>query len=151
MPGSDDQLDLKLFFPYQFSILAQQMSEFIALIYKKYGLSKSQWRVVATIGQHGEISARDICLFTRLEKMPVSRSISKLIDDELLAQRISESDRRTNLLTLTDKGQVLYQEIIPLVKSQEQQLLNGLTIDERDQFKAITLKLSAQLEANNRT
>jgi len=149
MPCSDDQLDLKLFFPYQFSILAQQMSEFIALIYNKYGLSKSQWRVVATIGQHGEISARDICLFTRLEKMPVSRSISKLIEDALLEQRISESDRRTNLLTLTDKGQVLYQEIIPLVKSQEQQLLNGLTLDEREQFKALTLKLSEQLERNN--
>jgi len=146
MSSSNEYLDLKLFFPYQFSILAQQMSEFIALIYKKYGLSKSQWRVVATVGQHREISARDICLFTRLEKMPVSRSISKLIDAELLEQRTSESDRRTNLLTLTDKGQALYQEIIPLVKSQEQQLLKGLTEQEREQFKIITLKLSGLLE-----
>jgi len=146
MSSSNEYLDLKLFFPYQFSILAQQMSEFIALIYKKYGLSKSQWRVVATVGQHREISARDICLFTRLEKMPVSRSISKLIDAELLEQRTSESDRRTNLLTLTDKGQALYQEIIPLVKSQEQKLLKGLTEQEREQFKIITLKLSGLLE-----
>jgi DNA-binding MarR family transcriptional regulator len=122
------------------------MSEFIAQIYKKYGLSKMEWRVLATIGHHGEISAREICQFTRLDKMQVSRAISKLIKSQILVQQPSELDRRAIMLNLTAQGNALYQEIIPLVKAQEQRLLDGLSESEREQFKIITMKLSAQLE-----
>jgi len=152
MASNDETLlDLNDFFPYQFSVLAQQMSEYIAQIYKTYGLSKIQWRVLATIGQHHEISAREICQFTRLDKMQVSRAISKLIASGILFQQTGELDRRTNQLNLTAQGQLLYQEIIPLVQSQEQKLLAGLTDSERKQLKAVTLKLSGQLEATTKS
>lgn len=139
-------LNLNTFFPYQFSVLAQQMTEFIAQIYEKFGLTKMEWRVLATIGYHGEISAREICKFTHLEKMQVSRAINKLIQSELLTQKISSEDRRKSLLSLTAKGDELYQKIIPLVKAQEQRLLEGLTAQECEQLKVLTVKLSTQLE-----
>lgn len=140
------QLNLNTFFPYQFSVLAQQMTEFVAQIYEEFGLSKMEWRVLATIGYHCEISARDICKFTHLDKMQVSRAINKLIQSELLLQQISLEDRRKTMLSLTTKGNELYQEIIPLVKTQEQRLLEGLTDQECEQLKILTVKLSAQLE-----
>jgi len=149
LKNDDVLLDLNSFFPYQFSILAQQVSEFIAQIYKKYGLSRMEWRVVATIGQHGDISARDICKFTRLDKMQVSRAISKLIQSKLLSQQESAQDRRTNMLNLTTSGDQMYREIMPLVKAQEQRLLSGLSLEECQQLKALTVKLSAQLEDAN--
>ena len=140
------QLNLNTFFPYQFSVLAQQMTEFVAQIYEEFGLTKMEWRVLATIGYHCEISARDICKFTHLDKMQVSRAINKLIQSELLQQQISLEDRRKTMLSLTTKGNELYQEIIPLVKTQEQRLLEGLTDQECEQLKVLTVKLSAQLE-----
>jgi len=140
------QLNLNTFFPYQFSVLAQQMTEFVAQIYEEFGLSKMEWRVLATIGYHCEISARDICKFTHLDKMQVSRAINKLIQSELLLQQISLEDRRKTMLSMTMKGNELYQEIIPLVKTQEQRLLEGLTEQECEQLKVLTVKLSEQLE-----
>ena len=135
------QLNLNTFFPYQFSVLAQQMTEFVAQIYEEFGLSK-----MATIGYHCEISARDICKFTHLDKMQVSRAINKLIQSELLLQQVSVDDRRKTMLSLTTKGNELYQEIIPLVKTQEQRLLEGLTEQECEQLKVLTVKLSEQLD-----
>lgn len=150
--GENVQLNLNTFFPYQFSVLAQQVTEFVAQIYEEFGLSKMEWRVLATIGYHCEISARDICTFTHLDKMQVSRAINKLIQSELLLQQISSQDRRKNMLSLTAKGDNLYQEIIPLVKKQEQRLLEGLTVKECEQLKKLTVKLSEQLEAvDNKT
>lgn len=144
----DDNVSLNLntFFPYQFSVLAQQVTEFIAQIYERFGLTKMEWRVLATIGYHGEISAKDICTFTHLDKMQVSRAINKLIKSEFLLQQTSSQDRRKNALNLTEKGEQLYQEIIPLVKTQEQKLLKGLTARECEQLKVLTVKLSSQLE-----
>lgn len=147
--NKDDNVPLNLntFFPYQFSVLAQQVTEFIAQIYEDFGLTKMEWRVLATIGYHREISAKDICTFTHLDKMQVSRAINKLIQSEFLHQQVSSQDRRKNVLNLTNKGEKLYQEIIPLVKTQEQKLLEGLTDEECEQLKVLTVKLSSQLEA----
>ncbi|WP_232784992.1 MarR family winged helix-turn-helix transcriptional regulator [Psychromonas sp. MB-3u-54] len=139
-------LNLNTFFPYQFSVLAQQVTEFIAQIYEKFGITKMEWRVLATIGYHNELSAREICKFTHLDKMQVSRAINKLIQSELLFQQVSSQDRRKNLLNLTAKGHELYQEIIPLAKNQEQRLLEGLTDQECEQLKILTVKLSMQLD-----
>ncbi|MCJ8340074.1 MAG: MarR family winged helix-turn-helix transcriptional regulator [Pseudomonadales bacterium] len=139
-------LDLQQFFPYQFSILAGQISDYIAKIYRKeYGLTKFEWRVLATVGQHGQISASAICQFTQLDKMQASRAIGKLTKSGSLQQQISETDRRTNLLQLTETGQQMYLQIVPLVKQQEQLLLSGLTPQERQQLMELTQKLSRQL------
>ncbi|PKH01941.1 MarR family transcriptional regulator [Psychromonas sp. MB-3u-54] len=144
--GDNVSLNLNTFFPYQFSVLAQQVTEFIAQIYEKFGITKMEWRVLATIGYHNELSAREICKFTHLDKMQVSRAINKLIQSELLFQQVSSQDRRKNLLNLTAKGHELYQEIIPLAKNQEQRLLEGLTDQECEQLKILTVKLSMQLD-----
>lgn len=146
--GSNVALNLNTFFPYQFSVLAQQITEFIAQIYEDFGLTKMEWRVLATIGYHREISAREICKFTHLDKMQVSRAISKLTDSKFLLQTKSSQDQRRNLLNLTVKGNEFYEEIIPLVKAQETKLLVGLTAQECNQLKALTIKLSGQLEAS---
>jgi DNA-binding MarR family transcriptional regulator len=147
MPKDDNALlDLNQFFPYQLSILAQQVTEFIAQIYEKHGLTRTDWRVLAAVGFHGEISARDICKFTRLEKMPVSRAIAKLIRAGSLLQHPGSLDRRTHVLNLTPEGEKVHQKIIPLVKAQEERLLKGLSTQEREQLKALTVKLSQQLE-----
>ncbi|OUS29851.1 MarR family transcriptional regulator ['Osedax' symbiont bacterium Rs2_46_30_T18] len=139
-------LDLQQFFPYQFSILAGQVSDYIAKIYgQEYGLSKFEWRVLATVGQHRQISASAICQFTQLDKMQASRAIGKLTKSGALVQRTSETDRRTNLLQLTPSGQQMYQQIMPLVKQQEQSLLSGLSDQERRQLMHLTQKLSRQL------
>ncbi|EPJ52399.1 MAG: MarR family transcriptional regulator [Osedax symbiont Rs2] len=146
---ADDQqtlLDLQQFFPYQFSILAGQISEYIAKIYRqKYGLSKFEWRVLATVGQHRQISASAICQFTQLDKMQASRAIGKLTKSGALVQQICEMDRRANLLQLSKSGRQMYLEIMPLVKKQEQSLLSGLSMQERSQLTDLTQKLSRQL------
>lgn len=142
-----ETLDLAGFFPYQFSVLAQQMSEYIALIYRQqYGLSRYEWRVLATVAQHTNISAKEIVAFTRLDKMQVSRAISKLKDARLINQKTDKHDRRANEVTLTTKGLALYQEIVPLVERQQQQLLSGLSELEQQQLKSLVVKLSNQLD-----
>jgi DNA-binding MarR family transcriptional regulator len=141
-------LDLENFFPYQFSILAQKMSEYIAKIYRQqYGLSRFEWRALAAIAQTPNITAKDIMQVTRLDKMQISRAIAKLSDNGYLTQQASKVDRRSTTLSLSESGIALYDEIVPKVKEQENLLLAHLNDDERNAFIAITKKLSAQISA----
>ena len=147
MPVPKMTLELAEFFPYQFSIVAQQMSEYIAQIYRKqYGLTRYEWRVLATVAQHKNICAKEIMQFTRLDKMQVSRAIAKLKQENWLNQETDQQDRRANEVTLTKKGQAQYQEIVPLVQQQEQQMLAGLSGAEQQQLKGLISKLNHQLD-----
>ncbi|MGB1299399.1 MAG: MarR family winged helix-turn-helix transcriptional regulator [Psychrobium sp.] len=140
-------LDLENFFPYQFSILAQQMSEYIAQIYRQqYGLSRFEWRALAAIAQQSDITAKDIMQITRLDKMQVSRAIAKLSDSGYVTQIASQTDRRSSTLSLSKEGQALYEEIVPQVLTREQELLSHLTQQERNAYTSITHKLSQMLE-----
>jgi len=140
-------LKLTEFFPYQFSVLAQQMSDYIATIYRQqYGLTKFEWRVLATVGQQVSMSAKEIMQVTRLDKMQVSRAIAKLKQQQYLVQIPCNQDKRANDVELTATGVALYQTIVPLVKAQEQKLLQHLTTQEQAQIIAITKKLSNALD-----
>jgi len=140
-------LALSEFFPYQFSVLAQQMSEYLAKIYnQQYGLSKFEWRVLASVAQCDGVSATGIMAITRLDKMQVSRAIAKLQQQQILVQIPSKTDKRANDVKLTTQGNELYQTIVPLIKAQEQKLLGHLSAQERTALIAITNKLSNALD-----
>lgn len=144
-----NNLDLENFFPYQFSILAQQMSEYIAQIYRhEYGLSRFEWRALAAIAQKEHITAKGIMQITRLDKMQVSRAITKLTDSGYLAQQANPDDRRSTTLSLSESGQIIYQEIVPKVLEQEKALLDNLTPEQRKCFKEATKVLSMKLDSN---
>ncbi len=142
-----NNLDLENFFPYQFSILAQQMSEYIAQIYRQqYGLSRFEWRVLAAVAQTSNVTAKGIMQITRLDKMQVSRAIAKLSDNNYLTQQENKEDRRSTTLSLSNAGAALYDDIVPKVKAQEDALLTHLSQPERDAFITLTKKLSERLE-----
>lgn len=141
-----NNLDLENFFPYQFSILAQKMSEYIAQIYRhEYGLSRFEWRALAAIAQQEQITAKDIMQITRLDKMQVSRAIAKLSDNGYVIQSANKIDRRSSTLSLSKSGLSLYRQIVPKVLEQEKALLENLTPELQKHFIEATKVLNDKL------
>ena len=139
---SAETLDLPSFLPYRLSILEHRVSKAIAQHYvKSFNLSRMQWRALATLATYERISARDICDITHLDKMQVSRAVNHLKQEGLVVQKQSKTDQRTQELSLTKKGCHVYQQIIPLVKQEEQRILSLLSENEQKQLIGILDKL----------
>lgn len=146
--STDDILDLSSFFPFRLSVLEKRVSESIAQYYAaRFDLTRYEWRVMATLAMHQGMSAKDVANFTRLDKMQVSRAISVLKESELINQNKSEKDRRTSVLTLTGKGQDLYNQIVPLVVQQEQKILQVLSEEERETLHQLMETVSNHAES----
>jgi len=140
-------LDLKKFLPYRLSVLEQRISKTIAQKYtKQFGLSRIEWRVMSTLAMFEGISAKQICQFTRMEKMQVSRAINGLTQKQLINQKVSPNDQRINLLTLTGKGLSIYQLIVPLVVEEEKKIFEPFNEKELQQFHQLINKLCLSLE-----
>lgn len=147
---NDNILDLEKFLPYRLSVLEQLTSQAIAERYnRKYDLSRMQWRVMATIAMFGGISARDICLFTHMEKMQVSRAIQSLNQRHLIAQTKNDLDQRSSILNLTPDGEKIYTQIAPQVLDEETRIFSALSASELKTFDRLLEKLSDSLQADD--
>lgn len=137
-----DKLNLRNFLPYRFSVFEQRLSKAIALKYMDaFGLSRIEWRVMVTLAEFEKISAKEICHFTHLEKMQVSRAISHFKQAGIVIQKKNVKDQRLTELSLTKKGWKTYRQVMPLVKNEEKRLLTSLSNTEQKQLERILSKL----------
>jgi DNA-binding MarR family transcriptional regulator len=110
-PGTQD-FDLEGFLPYLLNQAAEATSKSFHDTYKAaYGMTRTQWRVLANLGKFGSMTARDICTISHIEKTKVSRAVAALEADGLLSRSISPQDRRAEILCLTERGREVFADL----------------------------------------
>jgi DNA-binding MarR family transcriptional regulator len=138
-------LELERFLPYRLSILSNRISQAIAHEYQqRFNLSMTEWRVMAVLARYdGEsLSAREVAVRTEMDKVAVSRALSRLVDTKRVARRAHEGDKRRSVLRLTAAGWKVHDTVAPLARAHERELLAMLTADERRALHAILDKLA---------
>ena len=120
--------DLDRFIPYRLSVAAQKTSEALARQYRdRFGISIPEWRVLAHLAAAaGDVSVRDIERRVAMEKSKVSRAASRLEAAGYVAKRGAENDRRLVSLALTEKGEELMRELLPLAEAYQREIENRL-------------------------
>jgi DNA-binding MarR family transcriptional regulator len=130
--GSDAVLALETFLPYRLNRLADAVSREFQKIYKdRYGLTRPEWRALATLGQNGVMTATAICEHSSMHKTKVSRAVAELERRRWLTRTVDGNDRRVELLSLTRAGEKTYRELVPLAKAFEDALMAKLGERER--------------------
>ncbi|MCW2235716.1 MarR family winged helix-turn-helix transcriptional regulator [Azospirillum canadense] len=141
------KLHLTRFLPYRVSVLSNVVSHTVAKLYdKRFGITIPEWRIIAVLGGGETLSAGEIAQRTAMDKVQVSRAISRMLDSALILRESGDTDRRKALLTLTPKALAIYAEIVPLALAYEAQLTSALTEEESVQLDRLLIKLQAQAD-----
>ena len=144
-PGSEPVVVLERFLPYRLNVLASLTSQALAAIYaERFGLTIPGWRVVATLGQYGVRTARDIAAHAVMHKSTVSRAVSQLEGRGLVLRKANRDDRREELLELTEAGREIYLAVAPEALAFEDRLISVLTPAEQANLMALIDKLDRQ-------
>lgn len=135
-------LALEGFLPYRLNVLATEVSQALARAYgKKFGISIPEWRALATLGQFGTITARDIGQHSRMHKTTVSRAIAALEQRQLVVRTTNKTDMREAFLTMSNAGHAIYAQIVPMAHGFSDRLCEGLSSSEKHAFEAVLTKL----------
>ncbi|TFH87618.1 MarR family transcriptional regulator [Billgrantia azerbaijanica] len=147
LASAKSELDLNQFLPYRLNSLADRISHELERMYaERYGLNVAQWRVLAWLSHCDELSAKQICEATGMDKARVSRAVQALEERALISRQPSPHDQRLHELRLTEAGQALLTALIPEAQAWEAELVATLSAGEyRDLFN-IMRKLERQLE-----
>lgn len=140
-----DELILEQFLPYRLSILSNTVSRAIASAYdRRFALSIPEWRVIAVLGRFPGLSAVEVAERTMMDKVAVSRAVSKLIKSGRIDREFADADRRRSILNLSDEGRRVHDEIAPLALKFEADLLQGLSEEEIRSLNAVMERLMAR-------
>ncbi len=135
-------ITLERYLPYRLSILSNKVSGIIAETYKhKFGLSITEWRIMAVLGEYPNASADEVSSRTQIEKSILSRAISKLLQRKLIERAFDADDKRRSILSLTKTGLSVYDEMVPISYDYEKRMLKCFNQSERKVFSEMIDRL----------
>lgn len=109
---SAGDFDLEKFLPFRLHLAAETVSQSFRRVYHdEFGMTRSEWRVLAHMGQYGALTATDIGKLARLHKTKVSRAVFALEKRRWLSRIPDKRDRRTQILNLTKTGAQAYRQL----------------------------------------
>jgi len=134
----DDELILENFLPYRLSVTSHSVSTNIARVYEqRFGISIPEWRIIAILGRYPGLSAVEVAERTLLDKVAVSRAVTKLIRNGRIDRQFADADRRRSILNLSEEGRKVHDEIAPLALRFERELLHEISEEDYATFNAI--------------
>lgn len=115
--------DLMLFLPYLLNQAAEESSLAFQSHYKtRYGMLRTEWRVLFHLGYYGAMTAREVCERSKLHKTKVSRAVAALERRRYLTREQLETDRRSEVLRLTPTGQGVYRDLSAVARDYDASL-----------------------------
>ena len=127
------------------AVLSHTVSNKIANVYEeRFKVSIPEWRVIAILGRFPGLSAVEVAQRTMLDKVAVSRAVTKLIKNGRLDREFADADRRRSILNLSEEGRRIHDEIAPLAMQFERDLLHGISEEDFERFNLVMERLVAQ-------
>jgi DNA-binding MarR family transcriptional regulator len=125
------RLDLPNFVPYRITSLAALLRRAFADIYRDDpGLSEPEWKVMTTLAHYGPLSSGDVGYYVTLDRVAVSRALSRLLKLGLASRTENTADQRMFTVDLTRRAAKVYDRMATEALSLEEYILTRLDQQE---------------------
>lgn len=105
------------------------------------GTHRSQYALLAGLDEFGPASQAELSEHSGLDRSDVVRWVDELVAQKLARREQDPADRRRNVVTLTATGRRRLAVLDQRIDEAQQELLAGLSADERRQLVALLGKL----------
>ena len=117
-------------------------------VYNAHGLGEGDFDVLATLRRTGEpyeLTPTELMDQTMVTSGAVTKRLDRLEGAGLVERRVSDGDRRSRIVVLTEKGRELIDRAAPEHFANEARLLEPLSAGERATLARLLGKLGASL------
>jgi DNA-binding MarR family transcriptional regulator len=130
---------LRRHFTYRLNVLSRLNDLMSQELYLKgCGLSLPETRCLAAIGSFaGNLTINEVSFETNFDKAQVSRSVKALVERGLVTRQPCPIDGRAVLLSLSEAGKLVWQQVIELIDQRNHDLMQCL--DDQEQTLLLDL------------
>lgn len=152
VPVADDDrrstcpIDLDNYIPALLTFLAIKLSSGAAAIYRReFGIGITDWRIMALLAIEPWMISGRITEVFGFDKAAVSRSVNFMQSKGLVELRFQGNNQRRQYIALTPEGIRMHDQIVKLALARENQMVAGLTEDERKTVVKLLTRMSAEI------
>lgn len=98
------------------------------------GVTIPQCHAIVEIGRANEISLNELAEILTLDKSTMSRTINKLVEDNLVIRESHSEDRRYITIRLTEKGIEIFRTIESSMNKYYENIFMSISEDKREQI-----------------
>ncbi len=113
----------------------------LKIIEKEFDVQRDEFNVLSTLAARGPSLATELCALNSRPRNSISRAVNRLTRRGAVHGKAVENDRRKELLVLTEIGQRLYDQTIPVFLERERELMSPLSYEERRTLESIMKKM----------
>lgn len=117
----DDLLNYRLM-----RLFAVSGAPVVRLCEGRYGIARREWRILALLAAHGPLSPSELAGRGDLDRARTSRAIGSLAAKRLVLRAAQRGDARRAVVTLSEAGRQLYDELFPQVVEINRRVLAAL-------------------------
>ncbi|MGR3481042.1 MarR family winged helix-turn-helix transcriptional regulator [Salipiger marinus] len=140
--NDSDSFELSTFTPFLLNQAAEAQSDVFSPNYRdRYGMLRTEWRVLFHLGRYGNLSAKEISDRASIHKTKVSRAVRALEEKRFLARATSPEDRRSERLSLRPPGEEAFRVLTGAAQDYEAALVRKLGRRDTQKLKDLLLKL----------
>lgn len=110
-----------------------------AIAHAGYKITMEQLAVLETLNFHGDMNMTELSNMVWKQNANITKIVDKLEKHQLAVRKAVEGDRRANLVSITNKGKQLFEDVIPIVTELYKDAVSCIT-DEEEALTLITLK-----------
>lgn len=138
MPTTAGFLDSYL--PYLLRRADQTLSEPFYAVLNRYGVARSEWRVMAVLEELGELSVADLAAAALSPQPTVTHALRRLEERGLVQRTLGTTDKRQRFISLTATGSTLTTTLIAEATALETEALAdaGDISELAEQLRALT-------------
>ncbi len=139
----NDDFGLQNFLPYLLNQAAEESSLAFQEVYKgRYGMLRTEWRVLFHLGMYGCMTAKEISERSRMHKTKISRAVQRLGERRFLTRTRDVGDRRSEHLDLTLAGRRAYDDLRLVAEEYDSKLEAQFTRGEVAMLRVMLRRLA---------
>ncbi len=146
-----DGMPLQQFLTYRFSRLQAKLNaQGARMLAELAGITVTQWRIIALVGSHGRATSAELTRLGAIDKGLFSRNLKKLIAGGVIQTVVDKGDNRALQLSLSRRGQAIYDRVLPHMRERQFELKSGLSKQEEDVLFRALEKIEAAIDIMER-
>ena len=117
---------------YLLKIITDKLKVKSDITFKKYDLTFVQSKVIAfLVEKNNKASQKDIANFLEVAHSTIVGIISRMVQKDFLVVCVDKTDKRNNIICLTDKAVLLWQALKKEIKESENRMLKDFSKQQK--------------------
>lgn len=137
------------YLPYLLRQADQTLSEPFYAVLTRYGVARSEWRVLAVLHELGDLGVVELAAASLSPQPTVTHALRRLEDRDLVTRRPGDHDKRQRIISITPSGAQLTTALIDEATALEQDALAD--VGDLAALSAQLRDLTAAVEARAQT